>query len=369
MSSTTKTTTENKPPEWSKDLYKAIGADALDWYNSGQGLTPYPGSTVADFSPTTLEGIDALAAAGRNTNTGQTRGQFAELAADARKNPFTDALMGLANGGLARGAESSANAIGTLADRIFGGDGGILSQYNKPSAAATNLQASARGDYLDKGNPYFDEQLGNALDEAAARTKSTISAKGRYGSDYHADTLGDTLGEIAVGARSDQWNRERDWQLQSNAAIDAAEAARLSGATQAGNSYVGAYTDRAGAQNALLGTRGGILSAGSDSYGRGIDQSLAATGAMRDIDQQNFVNSLGGAEAILKAGGILDDKEQAKLTDYVNLWNATENQWLDRLAAASSLAGGVSGPYGIQDSRSRSSNPGAVLGGLAGLKG
>lgn len=368
MSSTSKTTTENKPPEWAAPLYSEIGKDALDLYNSGTGLTPYPGSTVADYSPTTLAGINALTQAGGNWDTSATRGQFGELAQKAQNNPFTSLLQQAANGKLFKNAEGSANAIGTLADKIFGSEGGILSQYAKPSASSQNLQASARGDYLKDGNPFFEQQLANTLDDVQARTKSTISGQGRYGSDYHVDTLADTLADQAIGARSDQWNNERNWQLQSNSLIDAAEAARLTGATNAGNAYVGAYGDRANAQNALLGTQGSLLSAGANAYGQGIGQALDATGSMRDIDQQQFINELTGAESVLKAGGLLDNKSQAQLDDYVNLWTAMENQEWDRMAAATSLAGGVAGPYGVQNSRSKSSNPAAFLGALGGLK-
>ncbi len=368
MTSTTKSTESNEPPKFAAPLYDAIGKDALALYQSGQGLNPYPGSTVADFSPTTLEGLDALTAAGRNTNTAQTRGQFSDLASDARSNPFIKELMGLASGGLSRGAESAANSIGTLADRIFGSEGGILSQFQNPSAAATNLQGAARGDYLENGNPLFDEQLGNTLDDVARRTKSSTAGKGRSGSSYDVRTLADSLGETAVGARADQWNKERDWQLQSNSLIDAAENARLNSATNAGSAYLGAYSDRAGALNSLLGTRGGILTAGSNAYGQGIDQSLAATGAMKDLDQQQFVNSLAGADAILKAGGMQDDKAQAKLSDYVSLWDALENQEWNRMGAATAMAGGVAGPYGVTNSRSSTSDPAGFASGLLGAK-
>lgn len=62
-SKSTKQTTENKPPEWAEPLLKQGAGAAMDLYNSGKGYNVYDGPTQAQFSPTSLQGMNALLAA------------------------------------------------------------------------------------------------------------------------------------------------------------------------------------------------------------------------------------------------------------------------------------------------------------------
>jgi len=58
-----KQTVENKPPAWAEPLLKQGANAAMDLYNKGVGYNVYQGPTQAQFSPTTLQGMNALLAA------------------------------------------------------------------------------------------------------------------------------------------------------------------------------------------------------------------------------------------------------------------------------------------------------------------
>lgn len=55
--------TENNPPEWSKPLLEKGAAEAMKLYDSGRGYGIYDGPTQSQFSPTSLQGMNALLAA------------------------------------------------------------------------------------------------------------------------------------------------------------------------------------------------------------------------------------------------------------------------------------------------------------------
>ena len=63
MSKSTKTTQENKPPEWAAEGLKRAGADALALYDNRVGFDTYRGPTQADLSDPTLSGMNSLLAA------------------------------------------------------------------------------------------------------------------------------------------------------------------------------------------------------------------------------------------------------------------------------------------------------------------
>jgi len=94
---------------------------------------------------------------------------------------------------------------------------------------------------------------------------------------------------------------------------------------------------------------------------------MDATNAMAGLDQRNFQNRLDGANATLKAGGIMDDQAQALIQDNVNKYYALDNQDWTRLQMLQGAASGAAGNYGTQLSSSRSSNPMAAIGAVGSL--
>ncbi len=82
------------------------------------------------------------------------------------------------------------------------------------------LTATANGSML-KANPFLDEVLRNASDQTANTVNQQFSAAGRYGSGAHTGALAKTVGELQTNARMQQFNAERDKQLQAAGVLNA----------------------------------------------------------------------------------------------------------------------------------------------------
>jgi hypothetical protein len=63
MGKSTKSTQENKPPEWAEPLLRQAAGGAQDLYNQGVGYHAYTGPTQAPLSDATLSGMNSLLAA------------------------------------------------------------------------------------------------------------------------------------------------------------------------------------------------------------------------------------------------------------------------------------------------------------------
>lgn len=214
-SKSTKQTTENKPPEWATPLFSQSASEAQKLYASGSGGNTYTGSTVAPLSGTTMGGINQLAQAGANWNTGASRPLFQGIGAAAAG----------------------------------------------PSSSQNNLAAYARGDYLDPAkNPYFSGALQDQLDKTASQVQSQFSGAGRYGSGANVNVLTDTLGKTRTAALSDQFAREQANQFAANAAIDSNRLQGLGLAQNAAQSI--ANQDQQQFQNRLAGA-GATVQAGN----------------------------------------------------------------------------------------------------------
>ena len=234
-------------------------------------------------------------------------------------------------------AEGAFKTAGSEAQKIYAsGQGGNVYQGStvaQPSAATTSGIANLynaggnwdtsgtrdlfgqlgglalNNDYLSE-NAYREKALQPALDETANRVRSAYSGMGRGNSNVETSTLTRELGNLETQSLADDWNR-RAQMLTS-----------------------------------------------------GIGQAQSAASSMAGLDQQNFANRLAGANAQLQAGGLIDASNQANLDDYVNLWEANDMQPWTRLGLLEQAASGAAANYGTQTSRTKSSNPLAVLGGI-----
>lgn len=166
--STTKTTSESKPPAWATPLFTQSAGEAQKLYASGAGGNVYQGPTVAGLGGTTQSGIS--------------------------------------------GVKDAANAWNTTGP-----------------VSATNLQDMASGNYLKSGNPYFEDALKGQLDNTAAQVQSQFSGSGRYGSGANTNALTTQLGNIRAGALSNQFNQDTQNMLAANGQIDTSNANWLQG--------------------------------------------------------------------------------------------------------------------------------------------
>lgn len=191
-----------------------------------------------------------------------------------------------------------------------------------PSYSEQNLAGIASG----ADNPYFEQALEGQLGKTADQVQSRMSGAGRYGSGAHTGVMTGELGNIRSNAMSNQWNQNIQNMFGANSLMDS-------------------------------------------NRNAGLDRGLQATTAMAGQDQQQFQNQLTGAGATLQAGGLLDKQAQSQLDDVVNRWYEEDNAPWQRLGLLESAAAGSAGSYGTQSGTSRTSNPGAILGGIGSMMG
>jgi hypothetical protein len=198
-----------------------------------------------------------------------------------------------------------------------------------PSAADNYLTGYASGDYLNgEGNPFYRNRLNSEIADANSIIRSQFSGMGRTGGtgsggEYRA--IADNTSNMLLKGLEDDYNRQQANQLAAVGMID-------------------------------------------QNRNAGLDRALQSTGAMTDLDQQQFQNRLTGAGATLQAGGIVDDQAQKQLSDRVNAWYAADNAPWTRLGLLQAAASGAAGPYGTQVATTRQS-PGlsGILSGVGGL--
>jgi hypothetical protein len=315
-SKTSTTKQENSPPAWATPLFTQSAQEAGKLYNSGAGGNTYMGSTVADLSNTTMQGVNQLAQAGQNWNTAGTRPLFQGIGEGAVSNPF----MGQLN---------------TLADKA-----------GQPTSAATNLQDYASGKYLNgEGNPFYRQRLEREIGDSNALIQSSFSGAGRYGSGANQGTIADNTSNMLLEGLETDFNRQTANQFAANQMIDSSN------------------------QNAM-GLQGNFLSNAGGMYSTGIGQAQNAADSMAGLDQRNFTNQLTGAGATLQAGNILDDQSQKQLSDEVAKWYAKDNEGWSRLGMLQGAAAGAAGPYGSQVATSRQPvGIGGIMSGLGSLFG
>ena len=339
MSKTSRTTQESKPPSWAEGLFKQSGKEAERLWASGAGGNTYLGSTVAPLSDTTMQGVNQLAQAGQSWDTGATRPLFQQLGAGAVSNPYMQGLGDLAGMinpgsvdtsriygaagqqtdtsgitragqamtdtfGITRAGQGKTNVSGIQAGNV-GTDHyqGVYDRAQQPSAAQQYLTPYASGQYLESGgNPYYRERLEGELSDAAANVQSQFAGAGRYGSGANTGVLGDTLGQMRLGALENDWNREQANQFNAVGMLDAANQAGLS-------QQLGAASGIAGIQsgNADRGLQAGIARAGFGAAD--LDRRLASAMGAAGFQAGDFDRAL--ASAMGAAGFQADDLNRA----------------------------------------------------------
>jgi hypothetical protein len=96
-----------------------------------------------------------------------------------------------------------------------------------PSYAERNLADAASGKLLSGGDPHFEEALGAAGQRTQDAVNLQASQMGRMGSGANYGTVAREVGNIQTQARSDQYNRERGYQMNANQMLDAERQAGL----------------------------------------------------------------------------------------------------------------------------------------------
>lgn len=168
MSKTSKTTQENKPPEWAAPLFKKAGDEAGKIYDSGAGGQTYQGSTVSPLSKTTMGGVNQLAQAGQSWDTSGTRPLYQGLGEQA----------------------VSQNA-------------GALDDY-------------ASGKFLNgEGNPFYRQRLEKEIGDSNSLIRSQFSGSGRYGGVANQNVIADNTSNMLLSGLEDDYNRQQANQFSA----------------------------------------------------------------------------------------------------------------------------------------------------------
>lgn len=159
---------------------------------------------------------------------------------------------------------------------------------NSVNGALSSLGGVARGDYLNNSNPYFEANLQKTLNDTSSGINAGLGASGRLGSNLQVQSLSEGLGNVSNAARSQQYETERDRQVQAagmlpglyqaglqpstvQAQIGAAQDANASAARQGEYDL---FSRQANGQTDLLAKLSAILAGNADAAGSNTSKSV-----------------------------------------------------------------------------------------------
>lgn len=357
-SSPTKTTTTSNQ---TRDPYapaiptlQKILSEANNVYDSGVGSQVYQGDRVAGLGDTTRTGLDYItnnagagmgaAQAGDNYLTGT----LANGGATAATQAATAGLMsvpGVDTSGIAGAAArmSDPNSIAATTGKAIAGGAYNLdaSGYDRlnaglagPTQVSRSLQDVADGKYLGGANPYLDDIIGRAQNDAATKVAQSFSSSGRYGSGRFAGAQADAVANVGTNLRYQDYEAERARQAAAASAIDSGLLARTGASAgllgqindvrtaNAGQAVTGANLASSANQQALAGQQA-LASAEQGNNAQRIQQYAAGlSGAQADraaalsglgAVAQSRTNLLAPGQTLATTGAIYDTAAQQQL--------------------------------------------------------
>ena len=310
--STQQQSTKTEPWAPAVPALQEILGGATKAYQSGVGSQVYGGQRIAGLGEDTVAGLGMLkdAAATGSATAGAANDLVGGLARSGGTTAATQqavAGLGAINptvstagvGGAVSKLSDPNNIASTTGAKMAGGAyatdtapvAGLASNLaTGPTQTERSLQDVADGKFLGGANPYLDEIISRAGNEAATKVAQSFSASGRYGSGRFAGATADAVANIGTQARYQDYESERARQASAASAIDAA-----------GNA-------RAGLAGNLLSTVAGVNqgNAGIASTGAGLAQgalkdSLAGETTLAGLDADNITRRLAQAGTLLTA--------------------------------------------------------------------
>lgn len=234
----------------------------------------------------------------------------------------------------------------------------VYTNAGQPGAAQQNLSNMAAGGMINN-NPYLNDIVSQAEQDASTNVNQMFAAGGRYGSGMDQGTVGQAVANVNNQLRSDQLNKDLANMLSSNQLISGEQIGRL------------------GLQNTAAGGLGTLQTAGATGLG-GLGQNamsnwLQAQGGAAQIGnagQQNILSAMGllptvqnnkvfDANQQTQVGATIDAKTQQQITDLVKQWQSGDMEAWQKLGGLLSAASGSAGNYGTQTSTTKqTSTPG-----------
>lgn len=274
---------------------------------------------------------------GSTSTLGAKPPAWATPGSDQFKNMNTTlqtAPMGIANQTFAQGGmgDTSQNVAGNLA-----GGGQFQSIFDKagqPGAAQTNLSSTASGDFLN-GSPFLDDIITRSNRQIGDQTNQLFSGAGRYGSGVHQGTLASAIGSNTSNLLNQNYQAERDRQLQAAGAISNEQQGRLGTQTSAASGGTQAQLGAAGLENQGFQNMLGMI------------QQLPTIQGNKTFD----------ANQQMQIGGQIDQAAQAQLDALINQWQRGDMEDWSRLGGLISGATGAAGNYGTMSGTQQTTTP------------
>lgn len=296
---------------------------------------------------------------------------------------------------------------------------GVYDRAGRPGAAEQYLSGTAQGQYL-RGSPYLDDIIARSSQNVADQTNQMFAAGGRYGSAAHQGTVADALASNASNLRNQNYQQERDRQMQAAGTLENAQQGRLgiqSGAsggvanvqnqnvgnqmqsTQLGSNIAGQIgnVQNQNVNNWLQGQNLGLGAAQgrANTQGQNINNRLNAASQLGNLGQQamgnqfnaanlenqgmgNMMNVIGQLSGIqnnkvfdanqqMGLGGMIDNRTQQGLSDLINQWQQTDMSPWARIGSLLTTGTGSAGNWGTQTStQTQPANFGGILAALLG---
>jgi hypothetical protein len=292
---TTTTVNNNTPPDWAKPGLEQLGGDITDAYNEGALRPQTPDfSTVVPFSDPTQQAMSGMMDVAAQGNPA------ASLA--------NQGLQGILSGGGLTGQQQG--MIGNLArsaDGSYRPEVAMGQAQNMNTAAGNNLM----------GSPFIDQMISDNATTMGRAITDNLGAMGRGGSGTHQATLANEIGRMATGLRADNYNRERQNQMQaSNALIQGGQAQDSLANAAAGSAFNAMQT---GNQNVFTGGQ---------------------------ISPALYAAQMAPYDTMLNVGQMEDGKQYEQLQEDLSRFNADQTATMGELNNMAGLLQGVVGNYG-----------------------
>ncbi|WP_298966140.1 hypothetical protein [uncultured Roseibium sp.] len=294
--------TVNEPYSAAKPLLNTAMGDALKAYNDDGLIKPNTMSTVVPFDKRTTQGMNALeAAANQNIGSKGLSGQ----------------MQGVINSGGFTAPQST--AVGYFGDVTAGNRDVDAGQ----SFASQNLSDIASGKMLGGGDPYFEEVLNRAGEEARFAVDRGAQAAGRYGSEDHSGNVASEITDLQTRARSGQYNQERAAQVAATQLLD---------------------QNRLADANIEAGNVGRQMQGASQMFNMG----QTGFGNLPTA----FQNMQAPAQTLTSLGGAYEDLAGRELNDDLRIQSEQDNEELANMQALLGIASGAGG-YGTSTAQAQ----------------
>lgn len=311
-------------------LFKGLGSA----YDAG-APKPFDHSLYSPAGATTQAGWNAATDVANNPNYGSAVNGALD---------YNSSLIG--SKGFAPGQISNINTVNNVggAYGALGANGGLTSGQTKNIGTANNVGSSYAQLMKDygAGNPYFEKDLANSNNAAAAAVNSAINTSGRFGGSPQVQQLASTIGNLDTSARATQRDNAFNYVNQAlQGQLGASGQAFNEGQTGVGNEF-----------NALSG-QGNAASTAFGMREQGINNAEGAAAALPSLYQDQLLPS----QTLGAVGSAQDANAQGILQGKYDLYNRQQNNQLDWLSRLVSTASGGTGSAGTTSTTTQPSTP------------